>query len=291
MTYKGNINMREFVNVLRETLSDAPPIRDDLRGGNSVQIRHNLHPAQVHKANVTAVFTEIEEYILERLSDYNAALGCSPWISEASPIIQALTAKDFYSLITSWEEMKDKNSGQFCYPEVRRSGKAIPDNVLHPKHVRVGEWVEVVDKEQIDCLQYIKAKRLSERATARMHSKFLVLGHYDSLGFRPIEVITGSFNFTFPARNNLENVVSILNEQIADAYTRIWHQSLLISLYEQNPRLISNSEWLDIQLKTDQQGLEIKQQAEMQEVIDDPHSSHNYAIKEREREREEDEID
>ena len=75
---------------------------------NSPHIKSNatlrLPPASsASVVEVASVFTNIDSFIVERISKYDAVVGCSPWITEGSPIITAVRTKPFHSLESVWE--------------------------------------------------------------------------------------------------------------------------------------------------------------------------------------------
>jgi len=88
--------------------------------------------------------------------------------------------------------------------------------------------------QAVYCLGNIISKKKTRTSESRlMHHKFLVLLDEKNT---PTDVITGSFNATANAVNNIENVNFIKNQVVAQQYYNEW-QSLLPSVEELSKEL------------------------------------------------------
>jgi len=158
-------------------------------------------PVNCGSANVQVVFSNIETVILEHLSDPHcqnvAILG--PYFSNQK-ILKECSKKEGCSIVTT----KDK----YMKSKVRMDAF----NSLSP----------LLDAR----VKTLNAGR--GRNKTLMHTKAVILLDYEK---RPYKVITGSFNFTQNAQNNIENITvfrdPIISKLFYEEFERIFKVSKL----------------------------------------------------------------
>jgi len=156
-------------------------------------------PIDSGSANVQVVFSGIEAKILEHLKDphcqHVAIMG--PYFSNYK-ILKECSKKDSCSIITTYDK----------YLKSKKRMDAFND--LSP----------FLDAR----VKTLNAGR--GRNKTLMHTKAIILMDYEK---RPYKVITGSFNFTNNAQNNIENITIFKCPKIAKSYIEEFHRCWKIS--------------------------------------------------------------
>ena len=153
----------------------------------SVRVKRS-QPINSGSANVQILFSNIEKIILEHLSDYycqNVAI-LGPYFSNLK-ILQECSKKESCSIITTYDKyMKSK--------------------------VRL-EAFKKLKPFKTDRVRTLNAGRGKNKTI--IHTKAIILMDYEK---RPYKVITGSFNYTQNAGNNIENITVFRDPIIAQNY-------------------------------------------------------------------------
>lgn len=148
-------------------------------------------------------------YLTERFCEYieqsHSVVGCVAWFTSRQ-ILNALQPKPSCILLKN-EDYLDSRSREFdkTLREFMNQVTFYPNRDQNPRFGDVIQPFMVVSP-----------------VCGIMHNKFIVLERED----KPYAVITGSFNFTNNARSNLENIVYIESEKIADGYRKYWSNIL-----------------------------------------------------------------
>lgn len=196
-----------------------------------------LQDYSVHnfESQVSAIFRNQKEFLIERISHYSFIVGCIAWLTDFD-IIRALSKVDKVAIVLQKEDFLRPDTHRTDnwkrkLQEAYSSLKESDDRFLWPG--LMGQLSVCVDPtiQPIRCVgNHNKDKN---PAFPRMHNKFLVFGDYieekSGIELKLNEVWTGSYNFTTNAINSFENVVVIKNSEIAWAYYNEFCQMFALS--------------------------------------------------------------
>jgi len=171
----------------RKNLNDLFPIQ--------VRVKRS-QPVDCGSANVQVVFSNIENVILEHLEDnycQNVAI-LGPYFSNLK-ILKECSKKKSCSIVTTYDK--------YLKSKVRMTA------------------FEKLKPFKEDRVRTLNAGR--GRNKTILHTKCIVLMDYEC---RPYKIITGSFNYTQNAQNNIENVTifrdPIIAQNYLDEFNRCW---------------------------------------------------------------------
>jgi hypothetical protein len=198
------------------------------------------------QATVKVYFRGLEEELIGRLQEAHLVVGCIAWLTNER-ILQAMTWPDYGVAIVAHKEefLCHRHDPSATAAEIRRTPRLreLYSNLkMRLGHEDFGGLMATLSgrREGLDPVRCAGEYRPSylNRATARMHHKFLVFCNVvettdphagDRFRVIPREVWTGSFNLTWNAGRSLENAVLIQDPRIARAYYDEWMQVEAIS--------------------------------------------------------------
>lgn len=192
-------------------------------------------------ANVSIIFRNHKQILLQKISQYNCVLGCIAWLTDFE-IIKALSKVKYVCIIIQKEDFlrPDLNASKSWKNELRTAYNALPIFIRYNFRGLIASLSYCSgENDAIRCIgNYNRDKK---PAFPRMHNKFLVFSNYiegkqvdvDDSYIAPIidhqEVWTGSYNLTKNAEKSLENVILIKSSTIAEAYYHEFSQILALS--------------------------------------------------------------
>jgi hypothetical protein len=197
---------------------------------------HNLT-----SGNTEVVFCGIEDRLIEFVTGADLIVGCVAWLTNKR-ILSAMKMAGGVSLVVQKEDFlrPDLGSSSRWKVDLRRLYETLPappDRFAFAGLVGSLSYCYDPTFDPVRCMGNHNAER--SPAFPRMHNKFLVkCKHVESTqsdncypqdAIAPIEVWTGSFNFTANAVASLENAVIIRDEAVATAYFNEWQQILALS--------------------------------------------------------------
>lgn len=215
---------------LKFRMTDTNNVRPERvsQSDNAVVVKNVSH--------VEAHFRGIEKVIVDKISSSNAVVGCVAWLTSYAVLDALAKLKGGCSIVLQKEDYlrPDFDHTPTSYKTVRQKYallKALAPYSYGEFQKSTLEYLadggEIADIA-IRCVGY---RRAADKATPKMHHKFLVFLKSEGRGFspRPYAVWTGSFNMSVTATLSLENGLFIESEELASAYFNEWYNTLMIS--------------------------------------------------------------
>jgi len=164
----------------------------------------------VHFSNIS---DRLIEFLVRNKTKTTALVGCQYWFSEERVLnylaLQKLPVQFIVQKQRIWQKNDDRKIAQSSSAAFRKYTMKVKLRDAYDRLVPLAP-----SKEPVRCLGICSKRNQS----ALLHHKFIVLLHDG----RPWCAITGSFNLTANAGNNLENLLIAENEEIAQRFYNEW---------------------------------------------------------------------
>lgn len=220
-----------------EDLNKYSPEND----GNYPDARMQDNSIRIQCADISIVFRNQKQRLLQKISEYNCVVGCVAWLTDFD-ILNVLSKVDRVVIVVQKEDFlrpdleagKDwKNALRDAYTKIKpHGGRFAWPGLMGKLSVCYDDTIQ-----PIRCIGNHNSKK--EPAFPRMHNKFLVFSKFSehneplpkgySITLVNHEVWTGSYNLTKNATKSLENAVLINNQEIAQSYYNEFCQIFALS--------------------------------------------------------------
>jgi hypothetical protein len=226
-------------DIFNSHIRDLNSIEPD-NDGNYPTVGFKDNSTNTIGAPVSVFFRNHKEHLINKIGEYDFVVGCVAWLTDFD-ILSALSLLRNVCIVVQKED--------FLRPDYRAGGKAWESRLRKAYRMLRGgpdrfQWPGIISSLSVCCDPSVVGVRCvgnhnSEKHPAfpRMHNKFLVFCEMEdsvadddpSILLFPMEVWTGSFNFTANATKSLENSILIRDEGIATAYFDEFSQIFALS--------------------------------------------------------------